>query len=177
MNASIYLRPLAPDDARVSYLWRNNPEIWKHSRFVPTNSITIDMETNWLTNSINSTNQRRFAICLATSHTYIGNVQLINISKDDAEFHLFIGETNYWGRGIGSESSKLMLEYAFNELKLQKVTLEVHKENDSAFAIYKKFGFEQKGFSDPYNYMELTSTNFINLQNNIYEKNYNFNTK
>ena len=35
MNNSIYLRPLVLDDAKISYKWRNTPEIWKYSRFDP----------------------------------------------------------------------------------------------------------------------------------------------
>ena len=36
----------------------------------------------------------------------------------------------------------MILDYAFNTLKLETVKLKVRKENTSAFMLYKKLGFE-----------------------------------
>ncbi|MEJ5961939.1 GNAT family N-acetyltransferase [Pedobacter immunditicola] len=172
MSNSIYLRPLAIEDAKVSYQWRNNPQIWKYSRFVPTNTTTLEAETRWLAESLEKKDQVRFAICVENSHTYIGNVQLIKMSNIDAEFHLFIGDTDWWGKGIGRKSTNLLLNYAFLEKNLQKVFLEVHRENLPAITIYSSQGFENKDLSFPYNVMELTSTRYISNQTHQYEKNY-----
>jgi len=172
MNNSIYLRPLAIEDAKVSYQWRNNPDIWKYSRFVPTYTTTVETETKWLEEALVRKDQVRFAICVENSHTYIGNVQLLKMNDIDAEFHLFIGDTNWWGRGIGRKSTNLLLNYAFLEKKLQKVSLEVHKDNSPAISIYNSQGFEDKDLSFPYNVMELTNTKYITSQTHKYEKNY-----
>jgi len=172
MNTSIYLRPLVVEDAKVSYQWRNNPEIWKYSRFVPTCTSTEETETRWLTEALERKDQVRFAICIADSHTYIGNVQLIKMNNIDAEFHLFIGDTNWWGKGIGRQSTNLLLNYAFLEKNLQKVSLEVHKDNLPAILIYSSQGFEDKDRLFPYNVMELTNTKYITNQTHKYEKNY-----
>lgn len=172
MNNSIYLRPLAIEDAKVSYQWRNNPEIWKYSRFVPTTAVTLETETKWLAEVLERKDQVRFAICLENSHTYIGNVQLIKMNNVDAEFHLFIGDTNWWGRGIGRKSTHLLLDYAFQEKDLQKVSLEVHKDNLPAILIYSSQGFENKDLCFPYHIMELTNTKYITNRTHKYEKNY-----
>jgi diamine N-acetyltransferase len=176
MNNSIYLRPLVLEDAKVSYQWRNNPEIWKYSRFTPANSISIETEMNWLSEVLKRHDQIRFAICLKDSHTYIGNVQLIKITSVDAEFHLFIGDTAWWGKGIGRTSTQLLLNYAFTERKLQKVSLEVHRDNSSAIAIYNGQGFEHKELSSPYKLMELTDTRYIAYQIQKQENSYHNNT-
>jgi len=172
MNNGIYLRPLVIEDAKVSYQWRNNPEIWKYSRFIPTNATTMETETAWLAEALKRKDQVRFAICIENSHTYIGNVQLIKMNNVDAEFHLFIGDTNWWGKGIGRKSTNLLLSYAFLEKKLEKVSLEVHKDNLPAISIYNSQGFENKDLSFPYNVMELTNTKYITNQTDKYEKNY-----
>lgn len=163
MNNNIYLRPLVADDAKVSYRWRNNPEIWKHSRFNPSEIITIETESKWLIESLNRKDQIRFAICIEATDEYIGNVQLIKITNKDAEFHLFIGEPCWWGKGIGNKASSLMLNYAFFSLKLLSISLEVHIENKSAMAIYMSHGFVTKGVFHPYRLMELTHRTFLNL--------------
>lgn len=160
------------EDAEVSYQWRNNPEIWKYSRFVPTCTTTLETETKWLREILLRKDQVRFAICLADSHSYIGNVQLIKMNHIDAEFHLFIGDTNCWVQGIGRKSTQLLLNYAFLEKNLQKVFLEVHKDNVPAISIYKGQGFEEKDISFFYSLMELTNTKYITNQTHKYEKNY-----
>jgi len=142
MNTQIYLRPLAIEDADVSYKWRNDPEIWLYTKFVLTTLITADVERQWLLNKINKKSEKRFAICLKETDEYIGNIQLLDINDESAEFHLFIGEKKFWGKGIGYEASLILLKYAFYNLNLKNVFLEVHSDNLAAFAIYKKVGFE-----------------------------------
>ncbi|WP_421939509.1 GNAT family N-acetyltransferase [Pedobacter sp.] len=140
--SQIYLRPLELKDAEVSYQWRNDPEVWTYTKFVLKNPITPDIERQWLSNKINLANEKRFAICLKESNKYIGNIQLINIDADSAEFHLFIGDKAYWGKGLGYEASVMVLKYAFYNLNLKHVFLEVHADNAAAYSIYRKVGFE-----------------------------------
>ncbi len=85
--------------------------------------------------------EKRFAICIKESGEYIGNIQLTGINEYEAEFHIFIGEKNYWNKGFGAEATSLLIDYAFNKLKLQCVYLFVNKEHQAAIQLYKKTGF------------------------------------
>ncbi|MGM9475684.1 GNAT family N-acetyltransferase [Pedobacter sp. GSP4] len=143
MNTQIYLRPLELKDADVSYKWRNDPEIWSYTKFVLQQPITPEVEKQWLLNKLNQANEKRFAICVKNTNEYIGNIQLLDIENEKAEFHLFIGEKKYWGKGIGYAASLMLLKYAFYNLNLKYVFLEVHAENLAAYSIYRKVGFEQ----------------------------------
>lgn len=142
MNVQIYLRPLKMDDASVSYQWRNDEAIWKYTNFVAYKPVTLATEQRWLANVLARPDQKRFAICLSSSHQYIGNVQLLRINKKSAELHLFIGEKDYWGFGIGFSATSKLLEMAFAIFKLKVVFLDVHPENLSAIRCYQKAGFE-----------------------------------
>jgi len=153
MSESIYLRPLALEDAKTSYKWRNNPEIWKYTCFNPSKPITLEVETAWLGEILKRTDQKRFAICLTENGKYIGNIQLIDIVDQHAEFHLFIGEQGYWGKGIGEKATKLILEYAFCSLNLSSVRLDVDRENKAAVKIYARQGFV--GLAGEQNSMEM----------------------
>lgn len=155
MKASIFLRPLVIDDAMTSFQWRNNPEVWKFTPFRPAAPITAEIETNWLRDVLQREDQKRFAICLSETKRYIGNVQLINIADGLAEFHLFIAETDWWGKGIGSQATSLILDYGFNTLHLDKVVLDVNPENSGAVAVYKKLGFKETGYDAQFVRMEL----------------------
>jgi diamine N-acetyltransferase len=145
MNYSIYLRELNLIDAQISYKWRNNPMIWKYTAFRSDTPITYEMEVGWLKNALLKSNDHRFAICLKSNSQYIGNVQLLNVDSNTANFHLFIGEPSFWGMGIGKEACVLMLKFGFLQLELNSISLEVHEEHHVAQSIYKKIGFKDEG--------------------------------
>ena len=77
----------------------------------------------------------------------IGSCGLFNIddSSRQAELGITIGDRDYWGRGYGRESVRLLLDYAFRILNLHRVWLEVHAENERAIRAYKACGFIEEG--------------------------------
>ena len=58
---------------------------------------------------------------------------------------LFIGNEEFEGTGIAFKASLALLEYAFEELKLETIFAKVHKENIVAIAYNKNLGFEYDG--------------------------------
>ena len=58
---------------------------------------------------------------------------------------ILIGNKNYWGRGIATEATTLISEYAFDRLKLKEINLGVISENMPAIRVYEKCGFERCG--------------------------------
>lgn len=141
MNDAIYLRPLNLEDAKTSYQWRKDPDIWVYTEFKPNADFTLEQETEWLRAKLNKANDSRFAICLHGTDQYIGNVQLINLDDSEGEFHMFIGEKKLWGKGIGKCASKLILEFGFSKRNLESVFLFTHEDNIAALSIYEKLGF------------------------------------
>ena len=141
MNVTI--RPLRTDDAAVSYKWRNNPDIWKYTGKKPDRVITYDIERDWLCEALKRTNERRFAICVGDENQYIGNIQLTDIDNRTAQFHIFIGEIDYHGKGVGTRATLLMLEYAFSTLGLKSVYLFVNAKNTTAIKMYERCGFRK----------------------------------
>lgn len=142
MSTPIYLRPLKIEDAEISYKWRNDPQVWTYTGFVPTQEITAEIEKSWLANALQKDQEKRFAVCIQETNEYVGNVQLIHIKDNTAEFAVFLGEKKYWGKGIGNEATKLMLDIAFNEFKLSSVYLNVHPDNIIAIRCYNRAGFK-----------------------------------
>lgn len=160
MKSAVYLRPLNPADAIVSFKWRNNPLIWKYTHFRPSEYVTKTIESKWLEKVLNNENEYRFAICLKKNGKYVGNVQIIDIKDKTGEFHIFIGETSYWGKGIGQEATALMLDYGFTKLGLEIILLQVHKENQIAKSIYNKMGFHACNDKDDFVEMVINKNDF-----------------
>lgn len=56
-----------------------------------------------------------------------------------------MGEISLKGKGVSTNASKLLLEYAFNVLKLNRVYLFTEKENLIAQKLFEKVGFIREG--------------------------------
>jgi diamine N-acetyltransferase len=162
MNYSVYLRPLKLEDAKTSYQWRNNPLIWKFTQFKPDRPVNIALETSWLKKVLKNKTEYRFAICLLENGQYIGNIQLINVKNNSGCFHVFIGDPTFWGKGIGKEATALILNYGFTKLALDFITLEVHKDNLFANAVYQRMGFEKINENGNFIEMALEKNYFLN---------------
>lgn len=88
---------------------------------------------------------RPFAILLDDRH--VGNVVLdqIDVRIGKARLHVYIGEEDARGRGVGKRAVTLAVRAAFEELGLHKVWLTVHERNASAVRAYEGVGFRVEG--------------------------------
>lgn len=157
--SKIYIRPLQHDDAKVSYNWRNDRRIWEHTGSRPNQKITLSMELDWIKGILTKTSEKRFAICISSTDEYVGNVQLTDIKNGQAEFHIFIGEPAYWGKGLGEKATTMILELAFDKLNLKRIYLFVSKDNIGAIKLYKKTGFDIEAEYDSQYRMAIEKTN------------------
>lgn len=55
----------------------------------------------------------------------------------------FIGEPEYWNRGVGTQLVKLMVSYLFRERGAQRVVLDPETWNLRAIRVYEKCGFRK----------------------------------
>lgn len=62
-----------------------------------------------------------------------------------AKMAIGIGDARFRGHGYGSEGMRLILNYAFWELNLHRVGLDVITYNQRAIALYEKMGFQEEG--------------------------------
>jgi RimJ/RimL family protein N-acetyltransferase/glycosyltransferase involved in cell wall biosynthesis len=139
----ILIRPLAIEDAYISWKWRNDAEVWAQTGSSPDKSITLDIENEWIEKAIKDDTANRFAITV--DDQYVGNVQLTNITDSEAQFHIFIGEKSFWGKGVANQATYQILNYAKEILKLDQVYLYVKKSNVAAIKVYQKNSFIEDG--------------------------------
>lgn len=149
----VSLRPLREEDAHTSIRWRQAPEVWTYTLAAGRSPPRLEDELAWIRKAIADPTGRRYA--LLADGAYIGNVYLTGIADRRAEFHIFIGERDYWGRGIAREATRLALAIAWDELGLDQVHLIVHPENSAARRIYDDLGFSEDGFDGRFVQMSL----------------------
>jgi len=106
----------------------------------------LDIES-WIVSHNNNKNEVLYLIETIEDSKVIGHVGLYDIDfrVRKAEFAILIaGETNQ-GKGYGSLCTKFMIDYAFSELNIRKITLSLLSDNTRAFSLYQKYGFVQEG--------------------------------
>lgn len=58
----------------------------------------------------------------------------------------FIGEPEYWDKGIGTKFMKLVLQYLTKEKNAEIIILDPHADNPRAIHVYEKVGFKKIKF-------------------------------
>lgn len=70
----------------------------------------------------------------------IGAAGIKNIYKEKGEYWGYIGEKQFWGKGIGKDIIRLIINNA-KILGLTSWYLNVHRDNERAQKLYEKYGF------------------------------------
>ncbi|MEP7135205.1 MAG: GNAT family protein [Chloroflexota bacterium] len=87
-----------------------------------------------------------FSIRTLADDKLIGFVGLwLNLIHGEGWVGIGIGEREYWGKGYGTDAMKLVVQYAFMELGLYRVSLGLHEYNARALKSYEKAGFRLEG--------------------------------
>lgn len=149
----VRIRPLREEDAQVSYKWRNDTEVFKYTGANYDHEITLEDESNWIRRVSKNENEYRCAII--ANEEYVGNIYLTDIENGHATYHIFIGNKDFWGKGIAKEASRLIINYGFNVLNLETIELEVRKQNKRAFELYKSLGFQIREYNNDWIKMEI----------------------
>ena len=117
------------------------------SNFINQNLLTEEIHQNWLEENVFSGKAHQFIIVEKFSNRDIGSVYLkdIDLLHQKAEFGIFIGEAEFLGKGLGTEATKMIIEYGFDSLHLNKIYLRVISENIQAINSYIHAGFHLEG--------------------------------
>ncbi len=138
----VILRPMTLDDAAWLHTWFLDQEINDH---VLRKMLARQEVETWI-RSLPEKKDELHLMVDTSQQISIGCVSLkINFQDRHAELALLIGEKEYWGRGFGTQSSRLMIQYAFKKLRMHKVWLGVYAYNTRALFLYHKLGFIQEG--------------------------------
>lgn len=90
---------------------------------------------------------RCWAIHEVAGDRLVGTTALTDVVEPtgSALFRIVIGEKDRWGRGYGTEATRLVAEEAFAAQGLAQIRLEVFRHNERAIAAYRRVGFRVVG--------------------------------
>jgi RimJ/RimL family protein N-acetyltransferase len=126
--------------------WLNDHEVTRYLETGVFPATQQDLEKYY--ESITGTsNQVLLAIVDKASNAHIGNIKLgpINWIHRRSLLGILIGDKSFWGKGVGLEAMRLMVEYGFCRLNLHRIYLAVFAENEAGVRLYEKVGFKVEG--------------------------------
>ncbi len=144
----VALKPLSDLDGAA---WRRVHAHFKDPEIAHLNGTPPSRMPLWLLRRVLKADSRRrdretFGIFDTSNgpEAYIGTIELYDVRHDAATLGIIIGERSHWSRGFGSEAVAALLEHAFTDLGLERVTLSTFGDNERAQAAFKKVGFHEK---------------------------------
>ncbi len=131
--------------------WTRDSEYWRLTEMDPSCPFSAKAVKDWLEKHREESQQNNFEFSIRTvqGDRLIGDVGLDGVLWNHGDFFvgIGIGEREFWGKGYGTDAMRLILRYAFEELNLQRVSLNVFEYNPRAIRSYEKLGFIHEGRS------------------------------
>ncbi|MDO8056877.1 MAG: GNAT family protein [Candidatus Hermodarchaeota archaeon] len=144
----ITLRGLELNDVEIILEHFNDVDVRRYlGMLVP---ISKEEETEWIRRGWEARKQgteHRFGVEVNENQQLIGTCSLFDISSvhRKAELGIAIWNKQFWNKGYGQETLKLLLCYGFNFLNLHSIFLLVNSDNERAIHAYEKVGFTHTG--------------------------------
>lgn len=129
-------------------------KFWNNEKFMNFNGRTKKLTSTEIEELIIKSWKKRelgkeymYAIIYLQNELIIGYITLkiVNITSKRTSFSIGIFNPEYRNKGIGTEAIRLIMNYAFNELKMHSLQLNVFEDNLRAISVYKKLGFKYTG--------------------------------
>ena len=159
----VYLRPLEKEDLGLLRQWANNPEIrGLTGEVTPTTQTGLE---EFLQKIHNDTTRVWFAIVVKDDHRLIGECGLLRMFPPwrTTDLSIILGDQTAWGKGYGTETIHLLLDYAFGYLNFHRVSIGVVGSNERALRFYEKVGFKREGIQRDGYYYNHTYQDFVML--------------
>ncbi len=144
---NIRLRALEPSDAEFFYKWdleesemgRNLDRVWQ--------PVSLESQKRWTErDSAKEPGDEFFFVIENLAGETAGSVATHHCDHRAGVFSYGLGvRANFQRRGYASEAIRMVLRYFFEELRYQKVYVEVHSDNPASIRLHESLGFQLEG--------------------------------
>jgi UDP-4-amino-4,6-dideoxy-N-acetyl-beta-L-altrosamine N-acetyltransferase len=140
----ITVREVAQEDREKIRTWRNNPKVAKY--MYTDHYISSEEHECWFNRMMTDPTMKYWII--VSDAIDVGVIGLYNLDRRNrrAYWAFYLGEEGVRGKGIGSYLEYFILNFSFEELKLNKLCCEVLDINPNVVKMHKSFGFTEEGY-------------------------------
>lgn len=142
-EVEVSIRKFERTDIPKKVEWVNNPENNQFLHYdIP---ICVEKTERWFDSHLGE--DTRYDAVIEADGVPVGTIGLLSIDKKDskAEYYIAMGETSYKGKGVAREASRLILQYGFEVLGLNRIYLFTEVENIAAQRLFERVGFIKEG--------------------------------
>lgn len=155
-NNEIVIRDICSSDVINLFSWQIDKELNKHDpRPIPNSSKGLIEEcTNYcyrFDTEIMSENTEdikyKYFIIADNEGNAIGFVNFFSIDKlkKQGEMGVTIGDKRYWKKGIAYTAIKIVIDYIFNDMDIDRIYIETGECNTPALKLFEKLDFKKCG--------------------------------
>src|SRR5699024_397588 len=116
-SRALKLRPIVLNDFKTILEWSQNDTFCKANGW----DLNRDREELyiWWENLVNRPPEGFLRLAIEQESQLIGYADLATVKEDTAELGVAIGESELWGKGLGSKAAELMISYGTKELVMK----------------------------------------------------------
>ncbi|MDZ7729032.1 MAG: GNAT family protein [Dehalococcoidia bacterium] len=129
----VRLRALEPEDEPLLYRWINDPQVTE--TLAARYPMSHQQERDWIAASSISHAAAQFGVEALDDGALIGTVRHSAVTEPanrEATLGIFIGETERWGQGYGTDAVRTLCRFGFEMMNLHRIQLDVLAGNDRA---------------------------------------------
>ncbi len=160
MNPDL-LRPLGPDALELVRAWRNSPAVAQY--MYTADPISAGQQQAWYARVSADPSVRYWLIYYQDRPVGVANLSAISAQNRSCSWAFYLGEAQLQGSGIGARVELAVLEYVFEELKLNKLSCEVFVTNEKVVAMHEKFGFRREAYFRQHIYKDNAFLDVVGL--------------
>lgn len=172
-GSRIFLQLLEKEHLRKRVEFLNDIEVQETLNFdYPTSLAKTEA---WFSKNVLSGNRVDFTFIRNDDSAVIGFGGFINIHAraQKAELYIFIGDKSCWGKGYGRDGYKLLVNYGFAELGLERIYLYQLSQNERAIKATTALGWKTEGLlrKDIWSHGELKDQYLLSILREEWEQN------
>lgn len=110
-------------------------------------TFTRDQIERWLATRQDHHDRADWAVMRREDAVFLGEVVLneLDAANESANYRIWLAGPHVFGRGYGTEATKLVVDYALDQVGLHRLGLAVFAFNSVARRVYEKCGFTLEG--------------------------------
>ena len=146
------LREFTPDDHEAVLSYASDPEILK---YIPWEIYTPKDAQNSVKQKISAQKQDPryvYELAIIYDDKLIGECYLSMTNYREADLGFCI-HRDYWGKGIATETSQILLKFGFQDLNLHRIIATCDPKNKASTRVLEKSGLRKEGHFKEHKHM------------------------
>jgi RimJ/RimL family protein N-acetyltransferase len=146
-HGSVYLRPGERGDVPLFVRWYTDRRTTR--TLLMTSPMGEAIEERWFEGMLAAQGSERYfyVICRREDDRAVGTIDLHDVDRGNgsASLGIAIGEEGDRGRGYGTDALTALVTFGFDQLRLERIELDVYDFYQRARGVYERVGFVHEG--------------------------------